>query len=223
VVERGSLENCWRRKALVGSNPTPSAVSSPRLNDGLSWRIPGHPRVFGKLRSLGNGTRERYLVGKKIFAALSTVVMTVAMLAAPFAEAAEVTRESYKEAVEPICKTNTEANEKILKGVRQKVKAGKLKQAAPQFEKAGKALHRAILQLKAVKQPTADEAKLAKWLKYVGEEEKLFLEGAKKLRANDKIGLQKVVVKLNHNAMQANNQVIPFEFKYCRFEPSKFT
>ena len=25
AVERGSLENCWRRKALVGSNPTPSA------------------------------------------------------------------------------------------------------------------------------------------------------------------------------------------------------
>jgi hypothetical protein len=29
VVERGSLENCWRRKALVGSNPTPSASSCP--------------------------------------------------------------------------------------------------------------------------------------------------------------------------------------------------
>jgi hypothetical protein len=28
VVERGSLENCWRRKALVGSNPTPSALQS---------------------------------------------------------------------------------------------------------------------------------------------------------------------------------------------------
>jgi hypothetical protein len=27
AVERGSLENCWRRKALVGSNPTPSACS----------------------------------------------------------------------------------------------------------------------------------------------------------------------------------------------------
>lgn len=230
MVERGSLENCWRRKALVGSNPTPSACLPLRLNDGLSWRIPGHPRVFGKIEKPVNwerdrelGTRERYLVGKKIFAALSTVVMTLAMLAAPFAEAAEVTRESYKEAVEPICKTNTEANEKILKGVRQKVKAGKLKQAAPQFEKAGKALHRALLQLKAVQQPPADEAKLAKWLKYVGEEEKLFLEGAKKLKANDKVGLQKVVVKLNHNANQANNQVIPFEFKYCRFEPSKFT
>jgi hypothetical protein len=29
VVERGSLENCWRRKALVGSNPTPSAFGVP--------------------------------------------------------------------------------------------------------------------------------------------------------------------------------------------------
>ena len=28
MVERGSLENCWRRKALVGSNPTPSALQS---------------------------------------------------------------------------------------------------------------------------------------------------------------------------------------------------
>ena len=25
MVERGGLENRWRRKALVGSNPTPSA------------------------------------------------------------------------------------------------------------------------------------------------------------------------------------------------------
>ena len=28
MVERGSLENCWRRKALVGSNPTPSAMAA---------------------------------------------------------------------------------------------------------------------------------------------------------------------------------------------------
>jgi hypothetical protein len=134
VVERGSLENCWRRKALVGSNPTPSAFLRPSLrsgggaglrptplNDRLSCRVPKHPRVFGKMRSLGIGketgklgTRGRNLVGKKIFAALSTAVMTLAMLAAPFAVAAEVTRESYKEAVEPICKTNTEDNERIL-------------------------------------------------------------------------------------------------------------
>lgn len=163
------------------------------------------------------------MVGKKSFAALTAVVLTLSMLATPFAMAAEVTRESYKEAVEPICKTNTEANEKILKGVRQMVKSGKLKQAGIQFEKAGKALHKAIVQLKAVPQPSADKAKLAKWLKYVGEEEKLFLTGSKQLKAGNKTAAQTTVIKLNHNANQANNQVLAFEFKYCRFEPSKFT
>lgn len=162
-------------------------------------------------------------MGKKIFAALSTVVMTLAMLAAPFAEAAEVTRESYKEAVEPICKTNTQANEKILKGVRGKVKAGKLTAAASQFSKASTALKKALVQLKAVPQPTADQAKLAKWLKYVEEEATLFQKTATKLKAGDKSGAQAMVIRLTHNANQANNQVLAFEFNYCRFEPSKFT
>lgn len=163
------------------------------------------------------------MVGKKSLAAVSAVVLVLSMLAAPFAMAAEVTRESYKEAVEPICKTNTEANERILKGVRQKVQKGQLKQAGTQFEKAGKALHKAIAQLKAIPQPTADQARLAKWFKYLGEEEKLFLKGAKQLKEDNKTAAQATVIKLNHNANQANNQVLPFEFKYCRFEPSKFT
>lgn len=163
------------------------------------------------------------MVGKKSFAGLSAVFVAFAMLSGPFAQAAEVTRESYKEAVEPICKTNTEANEKILKGVRQKVKAGKLKAAGTQFTKAGNALHKAIVQLKAVPQPTADEARLAKWLKYVAEEESLFLRAGKKLKAGNKNAAQALVVRLTSNANKANNEVLPFEFKYCRFEPSKFT
>jgi hypothetical protein len=162
-------------------------------------------------------------VGKKIFAALSTVVMTLAMLAAPFAEAAEVTRESYKEAVEPICKTNVEANERILKGVKSKVQTGKLKAAATQFTKAAAALEKAYKQLKAVAQPPADKARLAKWLKYVQEEVGLFRKTATKLKAGDKNGAVRMQFRLEHTANQANNQVLPFEFKYCRAEPSKFT
>jgi hypothetical protein len=163
------------------------------------------------------------VVGKKLFSVLSTVVMVFSIFAVPFAQAAEVTRESYKEAVEPICKTNTEANERILKGVRSKFKSGKLKEAATQFEKAGKALTRTVKQLKAVEQPVADKAKLAKWLKYVEEEASLFQKTAKELRAGDKTGAQQMVIRLTHNANQANNQVLAFEFRYCRFEPSKFT
>jgi len=165
----------------------------------------------------------RTLVGKKSFGLLSVLVMVFSMMAVPFAQAAEVTRESYTEAVEPICKVNTEANERILKGVRSKFKNGQLKAAATQFSKAGTALTKTVKQLKAIEQPTADKAKLAKWLKYVEEEASLFQQTAKKLKADDKAGAQAMVIRLTHNANQANNQVLAFEFRYCRFEPSKFT
>jgi hypothetical protein len=158
-------------------------------------------------------------VGKKSFGAMSALVLILSALVAPVAQA-EVTRESYKEAVEPICKSNTEANERILKGVRGKVKAGKLKAAATQFSRASTALNKAQGELKAVPQPPADQAKLTKWLGDVKTEATLFQKTATKLRAGDKNGAQSVVIKL---ANQANNLVLGFEFHYCRFEPSKFT
>lgn len=147
----------------------------------------------------------------------------LALAGASLAMAEEVTRDTYKAAVEPICKTNTQANEKILKGVRAEVKAGKLKQAGAQFAKAASALNSAYAQLKAVPQPPADTAKLGKWLAYVKTEAKLFSEAASALKANDKTKAQTIVVKLTHNANLANNQVISFGFRYCKLEPSKFT
>ena len=162
-------------------------------------------------------------MGKKSLATLTAVALAFSLLAAPFANAAEVTREAYKEQVEPICKANVQANEKILKGVRSKVQQGKLKAAGTQFLQAANALHKAYVQLKAVPQPTADEARLDKWLGYVQEQEILFRKGGNQLKAGNKNGAQQTVIRLTRNANQANNQVVPFEFKYCRFEPSKFT
>jgi hypothetical protein len=162
-------------------------------------------------------------VGKKSLATLTAVALAFSLLAVPFANAAEVTREAYKEQVEPICKANVQANEKILKGVRSKVQAGKLKAAGTQFSQAANALHKAYVQLKAVPQPTADEAKLGKWLGYVQQQEVLFRKGGNQLKAGNENGAQQTVIRLTRNANQANNQVVPFEFKYCRFEPSKFT
>lgn len=170
-----------------------------------------------------DGNEREYPVGKKSFCALSAFVLAFALLAAPFAQATEVTRESYKEAVEPICKTNVQANERILKNVRANVKAGKYKLAASQFTQAASALHKAIPKLKAVPQPTADQANLTKWLKYIGEEEGYFLQIAKKLKAGDKNGATAMQIRLQNTAKQANNQVLAFEFKYCRVEPSKFS
>jgi hypothetical protein len=157
--------------------------------------------------------------GKKLI--LSLAAAAVVLGAVP-SLAAEATRESYKEAVEPICKANTEANEKILKGVRAKVKADKLDAAAKQFAAAARALKRTRTQLLGVPKPSADAARLTKWLGYVKTEVELFEAVSRKLANDEATSAQKMVVRLISNAKQANNQVLDFEFRYCKFQPSKF-
>jgi len=155
--------------------------------------------------------------------------ITLALAAAAFlalaqmAFAADISRDQYKTSVEPICQANTKANERILKGVKAQVKKGKLRPAAVKFNKAGLALKKTYNQLRALPQPTADEAKLAKWLAYVKTEADLFVKVGKKLKAGKKGAAQTLVNKLTTNANQANATVLAFNFRYCRFEPSKFT
>jgi hypothetical protein len=170
--------------------------------------------------------KEEAKVGKKSFSIVSAVVLVLTMLATPFAWAEESKadpRGEYREAVEPICKVNGEASKRILKGVRRLVKEGKLKAAGVKFAKAGVALKRTHGELAAVPRPEEYAAKLTKWLGLIGTEVTLFKKTAAKLKAGNKNGAQTLVIKLQHNATLANNQVLSFEFHYCRFEPSKFT
>ena len=44
VDEGGSLENCWARLGLVGSNPTPSAACADRVSPPTRRRNPSRPR-----------------------------------------------------------------------------------------------------------------------------------------------------------------------------------
>lgn len=155
--------------------------------------------------------------------AIVSGVLAIALIVAAAAFAAEVSRTEYKTAAEPICKSNTQANERILAGVRQEVKAGKLKPAAAKFAKASTALKKALRELEALPQPTADEARLAKWFSLVKVEAELFATVGKKLKAGDKADAQRTITKLYANANQANLEVLPFGFNYCRFEPAKFT
>jgi hypothetical protein len=157
--------------------------------------------------------------GKKLI--LSFVAIAMLCAAVP-SFAAEATKESYVAAVEPICKANTEANEKILKGVKEKVKTGKLDVAAKQVMAAARALKQTRAKLLQVPQPAADTARLAKWLAYVKTEVQLFEAVGRKLAAHETTAAQKMVVRLYSNARLANNQVLDFEFRYCKFQPSKF-
>jgi hypothetical protein len=161
--------------------------------------------------------------GLTVRRALLATALVASLAIASLASAAEIDRAEYKAQVEPICKTNAKANEAILKPVRKLVKEDKLKPAASRFTQASAALKKTLTQLKAVPQPTADEAKLAKWLGYIKTEADLFAKAAKKLKAGQKGAAQQVVNKLTSTANLANATVLSFEFHYCKLEPSKFT
>jgi len=153
--------------------------------------------------------------------AIATVLLLLALAATAFA--AETTRGEYTESVEPICKKNTQANERILAGVKAEVRAGKLKTAAAKFTKASVELKRTVGELEKVPGPAADQARLRKWLGLVEIEAELFATAGKKLAAGDKPGAEHIVNKLTQNAGKANLEALPFGFRFCRLEPGKFT
>jgi hypothetical protein len=154
---------------------------------------------------------------------LLAVAAALAALTAALASAAEVTRTTYREAAEPICQVNTQANERILAGVRTEVKQGKLAPAAASFARAATELRKTIGELKALPRPPADTARLSKWLGDVELEAGLFSRISTLLKAGKKGPAERMVAKLESNASKANNVVIPFEFHYCRLEPARFT
>jgi len=155
-------------------------------------------------------------------APLITTLVALALLAAT-AAAAEQTREGYVAAVEPICKTNKQSSDRLLKPVKGLVKQDKLKQAATAFAKAATALERAQKQLAAVPQPPADAARLSQWLAKIKGEVALMRTISTKFRQGKKGPASSLAVKLQNNATKANNLVIAFQFNYCKIDPTKYT
>jgi hypothetical protein len=149
------------------------------------------------------------------------ILLLLAVTSLAFADLAEE-RVAYKAQVEPICKRNREANERVLKGVKQNIRAAKLKLAATQFAKGATALKKARTQLAAVPKPASDSARLTKWLGYIKTEIELFEQVSKKLKAGDKRGAQRIALHLSPTVTKANNTVLPYEFRYCRVDTSQF-
>jgi len=152
------------------------------------------------------------------------LALVVSLLAAvPVAVAVEQTPlDEYVDAVEPICKANTEANSRILTGVKDQVKKGKLVPAGKRFIRASGALGKSVTQIAKVPKPEEQAAKLTKWVGYLKNEKGFLQSIGKALKAGDKYKAQKLAVKLNDNNNKANNTVISFGFKECRIDSSRF-
>lgn len=151
---------------------------------------------------------------------LISFAIVLAFAAVASGDSAE--RATYKEQVEPICKTNKEASKRILTGVEKMVKKDELKKAGARFSQAASALEKAQKQLAAVPQPPEDSAKLTKWLSGIKGEVSLMKTIAAKFKAGNKSKGSSLVVKLKNNANKTNNLVIAFQFNYCKIDPSKF-
>jgi hypothetical protein len=132
------------------------------------------------------------------------------------------TRDGYVEAVEPICKRNSEANSRILKGVKGQVKGDRLAPAGKRFVRASAALGKTVSQIDAVPQPAADAAKLTTWIGYLRKEKGYLQKIGGYLKAKNKYQAQKQAVELNRNNNKANNTVISFGFEECKIDSSKF-
>lgn len=154
---------------------------------------------------------------------VAALLIGACLFGALAASGAEVGRAEYREAAEPICRRNTEANERILAGVKAEVRDGKLKPAASKFARAAAALKRTARRLEALPRPPVDLPRLAKWFGYVKDEVGYFEAIAARLKAGKKGAAEQLVARLSTTASRANNTVIVFEFDYCRLEPSRFT
>ncbi|MGB7587656.1 MAG: hypothetical protein WBM00_02995 [Solirubrobacterales bacterium] len=152
-----------------------------------------------------------------------TIGTSVAALAAMLAFAAlagaveEPTRESYLAQVEPICKVNRSANERIMAGSKQRVNTGELAPAGRQFIRVSESFGMLIKQLAVVPPPAADSHRIERWLESMRLlEVRLRLVG-KYFKAGERIKATHESILAERAGLSANNTSIVFHFRYCRF------
>lgn len=154
--------------------------------------------------------------------ALAATLAAAAFLVAP-ASAEAPTRDEYVQLAEPICKRNTNANQRLLKGVRGKIRRNRLRPASRQFARAARAFLAAVRQISRLPRPVEDRATLARWIKLL-RTQVIYLRGiAKALRAGNRFKSQRISVLLLRNANQANNTVLRFGFRWCKVRPGLAT
>jgi hypothetical protein len=153
---------------------------------------------------------------------IAGVVGATLAIAAVAHGAEEPTREGYVAQVEPICKRNTAVSQRILKGARTRVKNREFAPAGLQFIRVSVALQNAIKQIATVPRPPADDARLQKWIKFLGIVKTRLRSVGRELKLGERLKATHESIQVERSSNAANNVGFVFGFHYCRLTRSRF-
>jgi hypothetical protein len=168
----------------------------------------------GMQASSGKGRRRRI--------ALAALLGTLLLAAASAAAAEAPTRDEYVARLEGVCKPDTEATLRAMKGARSDIRSERLATAAGKFAKASAIFGSTVKKISAVPRPSADAAKLGKWFGYLKNQQSYLRQITTQLRLGHAIKAQRLTARFIHNGNLANNVVLAFGFNYCSFKFSRY-
>ncbi len=150
---------------------------------------------------------------------LGTLAATaLALLAvAPLAHGEEQTRESYKAQVEPICKANRDANERIMDGAQKRIAKNEFEPVSKQFFRASTSFGGLIERIATVPPPPADERRVSRWLGFMRLLKTRLRTVGKYYKEGEEIKAAHESILAERSGISANNISIVFKVRYCRF------
>jgi hypothetical protein len=148
-----------------------------------------------------------------ILAAIAVVTLAVA----PLAHGEEQTRESYTARVEPLCKTNRKANERIMAGARERINKDEFEPVGKQFVRVSESFGGLIKRLATVPPPPADDHRIERWFEQMRLLKTRLRTVGKYYKAGEEIKAAHESILAERSGISANNIGIVFHFRFCRF------
>jgi hypothetical protein len=149
---------------------------------------------------------------------LGTLAIAAALLgAAPLAHGEEQTRETYKARIEPICKANREANERIMEGAQRRINRHEYVAVGKQFIRVSESFGGLIPKLTAVPPPVGDERRVERWFEQMRLAKTRLRQTGKYYKEGEDIKAAHEGILAERSGIAANNISIVFKVRYCRF------
>lgn len=147
------------------------------------------------------------------------LAVLAAMLAvAPLAHGeGEQTRETYKERVEPVCKANRAANERIMAGARRRIRKKQFVAVGKQFVRVSGSFGKLARRLRPIPPPVDYERTVSRWLKFMRLIKLRLLKVGKLYKAREEIKAAHMSILAERAGVSANNISIAFKVRECRF------